>query len=82
MRGCGAAGWYTDLEYALTRVGTAGGPLAAFQNTYRSVVDLAGGWFTDDRSGRRFVAGTYDELLAHARAGSKESDSRAGRTRA
>jgi hypothetical protein len=80
--GLWASGWYQDLEYALTRVGTADGPRAGFQEAYRAVVELAGGWFTYDRSGRRFVAGSYDELLARAREGSEESDCQAERTRA
>jgi hypothetical protein len=64
-----ASRWYGELEYFLTTVGpdTADTPKTKnFQEAYRALVDHAGGWFTHGRDGRKFVPGTYADLLEGA----------------
>lgn len=52
------AAWYSDLQYALLDAGTQ-----QDRETYRWLVEQAGGWFTwDAHEDRRFVLGAPSEL--------------------
>jgi len=64
-----AAGWMQDLEYALATVSDqssrlGGASPTTFEQAYRTLVDMAGGWFTHDIPRRRFVPGNWDDLRA------------------
>jgi uncharacterized lipoprotein YmbA len=67
-----AASWYEDLEVELTSVmrrrsAREEAPPTQFETAYQSLVEMAGGWFTWDSPHKRFVTGSYDELLARSR---------------
>jgi hypothetical protein len=75
--GLRAARWYMDLEYFLLDVNLEseeGGNVSSgeFRESYRFLVEQAGGWFTHGPyRDRTFVEGTFEDLVA---ARSRHSD--------